>query len=70
MLLSALMAFAPILTVDFLLDEYIRMRESKALRHEVSAIINETQGSVDSALRSLNEIVSRSPSLCTPTFFE
>ncbi len=44
------------------------MRESKALRHEVSAIINETQGSVDSALRSLNEIVSRSPSLCTPTF--
>ncbi|WP_169449646.1 EAL domain-containing protein [Maritalea myrionectae] len=53
-----------------MLDEYVRMRESKELRQQVNTIINETQGSVDSALRSLTAIVSRSPSLCTPTFID
>ncbi|WP_424981083.1 EAL domain-containing protein [Maritalea sp. S77] len=68
MFLCALLAFAPILTVDFMLDEYVRMREGKALRAQVNTVINETQSSVNSALKSLNAIVTRSPSLCTPTF--
>lgn len=68
MLISALLAFAPVLAVDYLLDAYVRAREAAALQRSLDAITQDIQRSVYDGIASLRAVVEQSPSLCTPTF--
>ncbi|MCZ4272943.1 EAL domain-containing protein [Maritalea porphyrae] len=69
MFFSAILAFAPVISVDYLMDSYIRMRGMQEIKMSVNGIVEETQKAVESATISLQSLTSRSPSLCTPTFF-
>jgi EAL domain-containing protein (putative c-di-GMP-specific phosphodiesterase class I) len=68
MLLSAILAFAPVLAVDYLLDNYVRVRERAQLQGNVDAITERIQAGAYDAIGSLRQILANSPSLCTPTF--
>ncbi len=68
MLVSAIVAFAPILAVDYLLDNYIRMRETGQLQRAADTITSQIQSSASDAVASLRRVLADSPSLCTPTF--
>lgn len=63
-------AFIPVLVVDSMLDNYVRGREVNAIQTRVDAITQDSQAAVHNAIQSLRRILSDSPSLCTPTFFE
>jgi len=69
MFLSAILAFAPVISVDYLMDAYIRMRGMQEIKMSINGIVQETQHTVESATKSLQSLTSRSPSLCTPTFY-
>jgi len=69
MFFSAILAFAPVISVDYLMDSYVRMRGMQELKMSINSIVEETQQTVVSATQSLQSLTSRSPSLCTPTFF-
>lgn len=68
MALGALLAFVPILSVDYLLDAYVRYRETATLQQQVSQIGVEINNNVADAVTALRQIVADVPSLCTPTF--
>lgn len=65
---GAIVAFIPVLAADFLLDNYVRDRETSSIFEEVQAITSETQNAVYASTASIGKILSDSPSLCTPTF--
>lgn len=67
-LLSAIAAFAPVLAVDYLLDNYVRVREHAELQRQANAMSARIQTSAYDAIASLRRILAESPSLCTPTF--
>jgi len=69
MFLSAILAFAPVISVDYLLDAYVRLKGTQELKMEINAIVEETQLTVESASATLSALTTRSPSLCTPTFY-
>jgi EAL domain-containing protein (putative c-di-GMP-specific phosphodiesterase class I) len=66
--LAALLAFAPLLAVGYMLDSYIRQREATMLQHAVDNIGAEIEGSANEEVGALRRILQNSPSLCTPTF--
>lgn len=68
MLVCAVLAFVPVVAVDYLLDSYVRMRESNNLQQKLDAVTADIQRAVYNGIDSLNKIVETSPSLCTPTF--
>lgn len=68
MLFSALLAFAPILAVDYLLDNYVRLRETAQLQRATDAVTEQIQAGANEAIGSLRRILADSPSLCTPTY--
>ncbi|WP_224702435.1 EAL domain-containing protein [Devosia aquimaris] len=68
MLLGAILAFVPILSVDFLLDAYVRMREKIDASQYVAAISSQIDAASTDAMSSLRQVLADSPSLCTPTF--
>lgn len=68
MLVSAIVAFAPVLAVDVLLDAYVSVRESSRLQEAVDEVTRECRSSVDSAVASLARIAASTPSVCSPTF--
>lgn len=68
MVLGALLAFVPIFSVDYLLDAYVRYRETATLQQQVSQIGVEINNNVADAVTALRQIVADIPSLCTPTF--
>ncbi|MBU2485844.1 MAG: EAL domain-containing protein [Alphaproteobacteria bacterium] len=68
MLLSAILAFAPVLAVDYILDGYVRIRETSSIQNLVDELTIETQESVYDGLKSIRTVLEQSPSLCTPTF--
>lgn len=67
-LFGALLAFLPILGVDYLMDNYVRSRETARIQVSVDAITNEIQYSVYDSISILRKILNDSPSLCTSTF--
>jgi EAL domain-containing protein (putative c-di-GMP-specific phosphodiesterase class I) len=67
-LLGALLAFVPIVAVDYLLDGYVREREKNVTQQHVASITSQIEISVNEAISVLRRIVADSPSLCTPTF--
>lgn len=67
-LLGALLAFVPIVAVDYLLDSYVRVREKVQTQQYVSGVTSQIETGVNDAISSLRRILAESPSLCTPTF--
>ena len=63
------MAFLPVLAVDYVLDGYVKSRETQKLQAAVDAITYDSQIIVQDAVQALRVILHHSPSLCTPTFF-
>jgi EAL domain-containing protein (putative c-di-GMP-specific phosphodiesterase class I) len=68
MLVGAILAFLPILAVDYLLDNYVRVREKALALQHVSAMSAQIESSTVAAIEALRKILADSPSLCTPTF--
>ncbi|QDZ10275.1 EAL domain-containing protein [Devosia ginsengisoli] len=67
-LIGALLAFVPIVAVDYLLDGYVRVREKADTKQNVGAITSQIEIGVNDAIASLRRVLAESPSLCTPTF--
>lgn len=67
-LIAAILAFAPVMGVDYLLDNYVRTREQAQLISSLEAVTDRIQAGVSEAIGSLDTILADSPSLCTPTF--
>lgn len=67
-LLGAILAFLPIVAVDYLLDSYVRVREKTNTEQYVKSISSQIEIGVNDAITSLRKILAESPSLCTPTF--
>jgi EAL domain-containing protein (putative c-di-GMP-specific phosphodiesterase class I) len=68
MLMGAILAFLPIMAVDYLLDAYVRVREKDTTQQYVAAIASQIETGTNDAISSLRRILADSPSLCTPTF--
>ena len=67
-LIGALLAFLPIVAVDYLLDSYVRVREKGQTQQYVGAVTSQIEIGVNDAIGALRRILADSPSLCTPTF--
>lgn len=68
MLLGALLAFVPIVSVDYLLDAYARNKELAALQTRINALSAEIDYNAANAVTALRKVIADSPSYCTPTF--
>jgi EAL domain-containing protein (putative c-di-GMP-specific phosphodiesterase class I) len=68
MLLGAILAFMPILAVDYLLDAYVRVKEKDLTQQSVNAITGQIESGVGESVAALRRILADSPSFCTPTF--
>jgi len=68
MLVVAILAFVPVLGVDYLLDNYVRIREQSQLQSEVESITDRIQAATSEAIDAMQKVLADSPSLCTPTF--
>ena len=68
MLIGAILAFAPIVAVDYLLDAYVRYRERIVAQDYVQAISAQIDASALNGVAALRKVIADSPSLCTPTF--
>lgn len=54
--------------IDYVLDNYVRVRERAALELSLEAITDRIRAGADEAMASLDKILTESPSLCTSTF--
>jgi len=68
MLLGAILAFVPIIAVDYLLDTYVRYREERVAQEYVDTISSHIDAGVMDGVSALRKVIEASPSLCTPTF--
>ena len=67
-LIAAILAFVPVMGVDYLLDNYVRVRERAQMQQSLDAITDRIQTGAYDGIDSLRKILADSPSLCTPTF--
>jgi EAL domain-containing protein (putative c-di-GMP-specific phosphodiesterase class I) len=67
-LIAAILAFVPVMGVDWLLDNYVRVRERAQLQASIEAITDRIEMGAYDGIGSLRAILADSPSLCTPTF--
>ncbi|WEK06252.1 MAG: EAL domain-containing protein [Candidatus Devosia phytovorans] len=67
-LIGAILAFVPIVAVDYLLDTYVRAREETTRSQFVGAVSAQIQTGTNDAIAALRRVIADSPSLCTPTF--
>ena len=65
-LIAAILAFVPVMGVDWLLDNYVRVRERVQLQSSVEAIGERIETGAYDGIASLRTILADSPSLCTP----
>jgi EAL domain-containing protein (putative c-di-GMP-specific phosphodiesterase class I) len=68
MLLGALLAFVPIVSVDYLIDAYARNKEVGSLQARIDALSAEINYNASNAVSVLRKVIADSPSFCTPTF--
>lgn len=68
MLVSAILAFAPVIAVDYILDGYVRIRETRVAQSLIDEVTLDTEEAVYDGLKSIRTVLEESPSLCTPTF--
>jgi len=69
-LLAIIMAFVPVLSVGYLLDNYVRMHEGELVQEVVNDVSQEAQAAVYEAIDMMNLVVGASPSLCTTSFLD
>jgi EAL domain-containing protein (putative c-di-GMP-specific phosphodiesterase class I) len=67
-LIAAILAFVPVMGVDYVLDNYVRVRERAQMQQSLDAITDRIQTGAYDAIDSLRKVLADSPSLCTPTF--
>ena len=67
-LLAAILAFLPVVAVDYLLDGYVRQREMSAMQRISDSMSGQIEAGANDAIGALRRILTDSPSLCTPTF--
>ena len=67
-LIAAILAFVPVMGIDFLLDNYVRVRERAQMQQSIDAITDRIQTGAYDGIDALRKILADSPSLCTPTF--
>jgi EAL domain-containing protein (putative c-di-GMP-specific phosphodiesterase class I) len=67
-LIAAILAFVPVMGVDWLLDNYVRVRERAQLQASLQAVTERIEGGAYGGIESLRTVLADSPSLCTPTF--
>ena len=67
-MLAAVLAFAPVLAVNLLLDHYVRTHETEHIQRHVDNLTARIEDAANSAIGSLRRVLADSPSLCTPTF--
>jgi EAL domain-containing protein (putative c-di-GMP-specific phosphodiesterase class I) len=67
-LVAAILAFVPVVGVDWLLDGYIRARERAYLHQTLQVVTGRVQAGAYDAIGALRAVVTQSPSLCAPTF--
>lgn len=67
-LLAAILSFLPVIGVDYVLDSYVRLRETQILQRSVGALANQIQANAYAGVGALRRILADSPSLCTTTF--
>jgi len=70
LLVVALLAFLPVVAVDYLLDGYVKARETGELQATADAITHDSQVTVHEGIQSLRRILADSPSLCAATFLD
>src|ERR1051325_11658201 len=68
MLIGAILAFVPIMAVDYMLDAYVRYRERTVALEYVQAISAQIDAGAMEGVAALRDVIAASPSLCTPTF--
>ena len=68
MLTGAILAFVPIMAVDYLLDTYVRHKEKSLAQEYVEATSSHINAGVMDGVAALRKVIAESPSLCTPTF--
>ncbi|MFD1252167.1 putative membrane protein YjcC [Devosia equisanguinis] len=68
MLVGAILAFVPILAVDYFLDGYALYRERAVVQRHVDEIAATIDANALEGADVLRKVVSAVPSLCTPTF--
>jgi len=68
MLIGAILAFVPIIAVDYLLDAYIRYKEKIVVAEYVETTSSHINSSVMDGVAALRKVIADTPSLCTPTF--
>ena len=68
MLVGAILAFVPIIAVDYLLDAYVRYREEAVTQEYVETTSSHINASIMEGVSALRKVIADSPSLCTPTF--
>lgn len=68
MLLGAVLAFVPILAVDYLLDAYVQYREKAIAQEYVDTVSSHISAGAMDGVSALRTVIAASPSLCTPTF--
>lgn len=67
-LIAAILAFVPVMGVDWLLDNYVQVRERAQLQSSIEAISDRIEVGAYDGIASLRTVLAASPSLCTPTF--
>jgi sensor c-di-GMP phosphodiesterase-like protein len=67
-LVGAIIAFAPVAAVDWLLDNYVRQRETALMQRAVDDVSTKIEGQATEAVNAVRRVLADSPSLCTPTF--
>jgi EAL domain-containing protein (putative c-di-GMP-specific phosphodiesterase class I) len=66
--IAAVLAFAPVAAVDYLLDNYVRTRETQLIQRSVDNLGAKIEASANEGVTALRTVLADSPSLCTPTF--
>lgn len=67
-LILAILAFLPVLAVDFFLNSYVRSVGGNNLQRALNVIAQESRSSIYHGITAIGEVVAESPSMCTPTF--
>jgi hypothetical protein len=68
MLIGAILAFVPIVAVDYLLDAYVRYRERNVAQQYVENISANIDATAMDGVAALRKVIADTPSLCAPTF--
>lgn len=68
MLVGAILAFVPIIAVDYLLDAYVQYREKAYAQQYVETLGSQINSGAMDGVAALRQVIAASPSLCTPTF--